>query len=237
MGQLRRAPAEACSARVTPASTFKIPHALAALDSGVLSGPEASFSYDGAKVPFAAWRRDHTLASAMQSSVVWVFQRVAEQMGEQREREYLAKLNYGNADANSGLTTFWLGGSLRISPDEQAKFMLRLHEGSLPLSPEAQRSVRDMLVQPWERVENAMGQHPFAAPWPAGTTLRAKTGAGTDADGRSVRWLVGEVEREQRAWIFVSAVVGSAEGAGTGAVPGSAALDLAASGLKQTQVL
>ena len=39
VGQLRRNPASSCSVRVTPQSTFKIPHALAALDAGVISRP------------------------------------------------------------------------------------------------------------------------------------------------------------------------------------------------------
>src|SRR5690348_9455551 len=38
VGEIVRAPAEGCSTRVTPASTFKIAHALAGLDAGVLKG-------------------------------------------------------------------------------------------------------------------------------------------------------------------------------------------------------
>ena len=52
VGEVRRSPAEGCSTRVTPASTFKIPHARAALDAGVLSGPDARFSYNGAQYPW-----------------------------------------------------------------------------------------------------------------------------------------------------------------------------------------
>ena len=40
VGQVLRRPADACRTRVTPASTFKVPHALAALDAGVVSGPD-----------------------------------------------------------------------------------------------------------------------------------------------------------------------------------------------------
>ena len=46
----------------------------------------------------------------MRFSVVWWFQHVAEKLGATREREYLRRLGYGNADPSSGLTTFWLGG-------------------------------------------------------------------------------------------------------------------------------
>jgi hypothetical protein len=34
VGEIRRRPSEACRTRLTPASTFKVPHALAALDAG-----------------------------------------------------------------------------------------------------------------------------------------------------------------------------------------------------------
>jgi beta-lactamase class D len=137
VGEVRRSPGKACGTRVTPASTFKIPHALAALDSGVLSGPESSFKYDGGPVPFPAWRRDHTLASAMRYSVVWYFQKVAAMLGQEREAAYLRKLGYGNADSSSGLTSFWLEGSLLISPDEQERFLVQLYGDALPVSKEA----------------------------------------------------------------------------------------------------
>ncbi len=231
VGDVRRSPSEACSIRVTPASTFKIPHALAALDTGVLSGPEDLLKYDGHPVPFPAWQRDHTLATAMRYSVVWYFQKVAERLGVEREKEYLSKLDYGNADPSSGLTSFWLGGSLLVSPDEQERFLVRLFEGSLPVSKNAQEAVRTILVQPSGFVVNATGEHPFAAPWPEGTTLSAKTGSSSNRDGREVRWLVGEVERGNRSWVFVSTVIG---GAGVAA---SAAIDLAADSLKQEHVL
>ena len=141
VGEVRRRPSEICTTRLLPASTFKIPHALAALDAGVLSGPDEMMKYDGSALSLAAWRRDHTLASAMRDSVVWYFQRVAERLGAAREGEYLKKFDYGNADPTSGLTTFWLGGSLQISPEEQLRFMRRLYADDLPASPAALRTV------------------------------------------------------------------------------------------------
>ncbi len=85
-GRTTRGPDDGCATRVTPASTFKIPHALAALDSGVVSGPGEAFRYDGSPRDFESWRRDHDLRSAMRDSVVWYFQKVAERLGEERER-------------------------------------------------------------------------------------------------------------------------------------------------------
>ena len=208
-GRLTREPSEVCSTRATPASTFKIPHALAALDARVVSGPHDVFPYDGSPLPFERWKRDHDLASAMRDSVVWYFQRIAERMGIEREREYLKAFEYGNEDASGPLTSFWLGDSLRISPDEQLAFLRRFFEGRLPVRDEVARTVREILVQPPGRVVNALGEHPFG-PWPEGTTVYAKTGAAGDGE-RRVLWLVGRVERGDHGWVFVSAVVGSSD--------------------------
>lgn len=227
-GHTAREPSEACSTRVTPASTFKIPHALAALDAGVVSGAHETFPYDGSSLPFERWKHDHDLASAMRDSVVWYFQRIAERMGIEREREYLRTFEYGNLDASGPLTSFWLGDSLQISPDEQLAFLRRFFEGRLPVEADAARTVREILVQPSGRIVNAAGEHSFAAPWPEGTTVHAKTGRAED-HGRAVVWLVGRVERDGRAWIFVSCVVGSDDS--------MAAMNLAAARLAELNAL
>jgi beta-lactamase class D len=149
----------------------------------------------------------------------------ATMLGLERERAYLAKCDYGNQDTSSGLTTFWLSQSLRISPDEQETFMLHLYQDALPVSEKAMRTVREILVQPTGVVVNAAGEHSFDAPWPGGTVVSAKTGSSDD-----VRWLVGHVERQRRSWVFVSCVTGR------GLAP-LAAIDLAAQSLRAAQVL
>jgi beta-lactamase class D len=227
--QVRRQPSSGCAIRVTPASTFKIPHALAALDSGVLGSKDTKIAYDGREVSFESWRHDHTLTSAMHSSVVWYFQNVASRLGMEREREYLRRFEYGNEDPSSGLTTFWLGGSLKISPDEQQAFLLKLYQDTLPVSAHARETVREILVQPQGNVVNAAGMHDFAAPWPPGTIVSAKTGSQSDGD-LSTRWIVGHVRRGARSWIFVSSLTGNDLGT-------LAAVDLAAKALRQEGVI
>jgi len=227
-GHTTREPAEACSTRVTPASTFKIPHALAALDSRVVPGPHETIAYDGSPLPFERWKHDHDLASAMRDSVVWYFQRIAERLGIERERAYLKAFEYGNRHASGPLTSFWLGDSLQISPEEQLTFLRRLFEGRLPVRDDVARTVRGILVQPAGRIVNAAGEHSFAPTWPEGTTVYAKTGRGEE-QGRAVVWLVGRVERGERGWIFVSCVIGSEEAL--------AAVNLAAARLVQLKVL
>jgi len=231
VGEVRRDPSQACSTRISPASTFKVPHALAALDSGVVSGPDEVFPYDGTLFSQEAWRRDHTLATAMRYSVVWYFQRIAQRLGAARERDYLKKLSYGNIDSTSGLTTFWLGGSLQVTPEEQARFWINLFESKLSISGRAMEQVRAMLVQPAGTVVNATGAHPFDDPWPADAVVSAKTGSATDRSGRAVRWLAGHVKRGNKSFVFVSCVIGSTE------LDANAAIDLAARSLRDAHVL
>ena len=229
VGRVVRAPAEGCAVRTTPASTFKIPHALAALDAKVVT-PDEVFRYDGRPWPHPSYRHDQTLASALRNSVLWYFQELARRLGPAREGEYLARFDYGNRDISSGLESFWLYESLAISPEEQEKFLLRLYQDTLPVGHETQELVRRALVQPAGSVVNAVGEHPFARPWPPGTVLSAKTGSGSQPNLPDVRWLVGHVRRGPRAWIFVSNVVGPD-------LPPLAAVDQAAAALKQAGVL
>ncbi len=103
--------------------------------------------------------------------------------------------------------SFWLGDSLKISPEEQLAFLRRFFEGRLPVAPAHAQAVREILKQPEGHVVNAAGRHALAPPWPAGTEVFAKTGRGADA-GRRVTWLVGRVVRGPSGWVFVSRVIG-----------------------------
>jgi len=229
VGEIRRNPSSSCGIRVTPQSTFKIPHALAALDAGVID-LKTTLTYDGHAVDFPAWQKDHSLATAMRFSVVWFFQAIAERLGVDRERKYLEAFDYGNRDSSSGLTTFWLGGSLAISPEEQLAFLQKLFGDQLPVKREASEIVRRILVQPKGAIVNAKGEHPFAAPWPDDAVVSAKTGAGTTADRHTVRWLVGHVRRGARQWLFVSNAIGDD-------LPPYVAVDQAEEALIATKVL
>jgi len=162
-----------------PASTFKIANALIGIETGAIAGEDEVFRWDGTAKPVDAWEADHTLASGMRESVVWMFQEVARRIGKARMREWLDRFDYGNRDLAGGIDQFWLRGALRVSAVQQVEFLRKLAEGRLPVGPRARRLVRDALV-----VERGEG-------W----VLRGKTGtARGDAD--AVAWWVGWVERD-----------------------------------------
>ena len=131
--------------RDTPASTFKIPHSLFALDAGLLTDEFQLIPWDRVKRPTPAWNGDQTLRSALRNSVVWVYQRFADELGPKREAGYLRAIDYGNALA-TGVSPFWVEGDLAISCTEQIAFLRRLHRNQLPFRVEHQRLVKDVMI-------------------------------------------------------------------------------------------
>ena len=129
-----------------PASTFKIPHALFALDAGVVRDEFQQFSWDGVQREIAPWNRDQDLRSSMRYSVVWVYQDIARAIGTEREQGYLRSIDYGNADASGRIDRFWLDGGLRISAAQQVRFLQRLYRNELPFKIEHQRLVKDLMI-------------------------------------------------------------------------------------------
>ena len=132
--------------RYSPASTFKIPHTLFALDVGACRDEFQVFKWDGVIRNFPAHNQDQNLRSAMRNSVVWVYELFAREIGEDRARGYLGKLDYGNADPSTEHGDYWIDGNLAISAYEQVSFLKRLYRNKLPFRVEHQRLVRDVMI-------------------------------------------------------------------------------------------
>lgn len=167
--------------RYSPASTFKIPHTLFALDAGAVADEFQVFAWDGVKRSFPGHNQDQDLRAAMRNSTLWVYQGFARQIGEARARAYLRAIDYGNADPGSPRGDYWVDGNLRISASEQVAFLRKLFRNTLPFKVEHQRLVKDLMIRQ-------------ATPdW----ILRAKTGW----EG-SYGWWVGWVETADGAVFF-----------------------------------
>ena len=198
---------EECERRTLPASTFKVPHALIALDAGVVT-PKTVMKWDGKPQDFKSWERDQTLDSAIKLSVVWFFQRAARAIGRERELERLRAFEYGSRTFNGAVDAFWLNGDLTISPREQAAFLKRMFRYELPIDRRHVETVKAAMTMPRGKLSNASGVHDFPLRWPD-AVARLKTGNGT-VNGERVSWLVGEVESGGRAYVFASRVRSSA---------------------------
>jgi beta-lactamase class D len=172
---------ERAGRRFSPASTFKIPHTLFALDTGVVDDEFQVFEWDGVERSFEGHNRDQDLRSAMRSSAIWLYQQFADGVGESQANEYLARIEYGNAVASSESGDYWVYGDLAISTHEQIDFLQRLYRNELPFEVQHQRLVKDLII--------------VEAGWD--WILRAKTGW----DGR-IGWWVGWVEWPQGPVFF-----------------------------------
>jgi beta-lactamase class D len=189
-----------CDTPRAPYSTFKIPHALIGLETGELSGPDHLEVYDGAPVFLKSWARDHTLASALEHSVVWYFQRLARRIGPERMRAHLERLSYGNAQVGPRQDRFWLDGSLTVTARDQLAFVAALEREALPFAPAHQRTLKAL----WRLPE-------------VGDGFAGKTGSGYDS-AREVftgGWFIGTARGDEGGTVAVVAWRGGDGWSGT----------------------
>ena len=181
-------------AKLSPCSTFKIYNSLAGLEYRVLNSKDQKTlkKWDGSPQPYDNWKKDHTLSSAIQNSVVWYFQELATQIGETRMQVFLNKINYGNKDISGGLTTFWLQSSLKISAQEQVDLIHKLYAGELPIKAKNIEILKKNIT-----LYNQDGVH-----------MMGKTGSG-DQEGKWVLgWFVGVVEKDGNRYFFATNIEG-----------------------------
>lgn len=132
--------------RFSPASTFKIPHTLFALDAKLVKDEFQIFPWDGVIRSYQPHNQDQTLRSAMRYSAVWVYQGFAKQLGEAKAHHYLKKTHYGNQNPASEKQPYWVEGELAVSAFEQVKFLQKLYQNALPFSENHQRLVKDIML-------------------------------------------------------------------------------------------
>ena len=209
-----------CAVKTAPASTFKVAHALIALETGVVTDPMALVPWDGTKYPNPTWEQAHSLDSAMKWSALWFYQRTARLIGRERMLAWLTRLHYASDSYDGEQTMFWLNGDLAVSPVEQLDFLSRLVRYELSAQRRHVDAVKAAFTMPAGAITNATGTHPFDLKWPAPLVVRAKTGNATVA-GERVSWVVGHVESGNRGWVFAARVRGGSD------VPGQAGADLA----------
>ena len=188
-----------CSERVIACSTFKVPLALMAFDRGVLKNEDDAIKWDGIQREIPAWNQDHTAASWMRDSVVWYSQVLTPKLGKVTIEKYLADFGYGNHDMSGGIDAAWLTtmpskATMKVSANEQLKFIAKLFKGQLPVSKNAQEATKKIMYL--EKSAN-------------GFELSGKTGSGSPvlASGKAVRvgWFVAHVKKGEQELVAVTA--------------------------------
>lgn len=165
-----------------PASTFKIPNSIIALETGVIEDENVILPWDGTTRSVSNWNQDLAFADAFAYSCVPCYQRIARDIGRDRMRKQLDKIEYpGISFQPEEIDMFWLAGDSRINQFEQVEFLQRLRNEELPISINTARTLRNIMV-----IDSTDA-----------FVLRGKTGW-SQADEKDNGWFVGFVERPSK---------------------------------------
>lgn len=185
--------------RVSPDSTYKIYDALFGLEENIITPKHSLITWSGEIYPFDAWNANQNLTSAMTASVNWYFQEIDKQLGTASVNHYIKKIGYGNENINGNFSNYWLESSLKISPVEQVKLLVRLHNNSLDFAEQNMNAVKDAICL----FSSDEG------------TFYGKTGTGR-VDGSDVNgWFVGYIEATNHTYFFAANIAGKQNATGS----------------------
>ncbi len=171
-----------------PASTFKIPNSMIALESNVISNDSTIIPWDGNKKRFKIWEQDLTFRNAFHYSCVPCYQRIARNVGTDLMKTKLKEINFGNMTVDSSnLDMFWLEGNSRITAYEQIDFLERFNMGKLPIAKRTELMMKKMMVI----TENDT------------LVIRGKTGW-SNANSINNGWFVGYIEKKNDLYYFAT---------------------------------
>lgn len=177
---------ERCDSGYLPASTFKIPNSVIALEEKVIADTSQVFRWDGREWSNKEWNRDQTLRSAMRHSCIWVYFHIAEKVGTEKYVQYLNAFNYGNRNPGGPPTRFWLVGDLRISAFQQLEFLRKFYHNELKVSKESIDIVKDIIIL--EKADDYI--------------ISGKTGGTEISDNEYIMWLVGYLELDTDVYFY-----------------------------------
>ncbi len=177
---------EKCDKQYTPASTFKIPNAVIALEEKVIKDEFEIIKWDSTKQPVKEWNQDQNLQTAMKYSCVWFFSELAKKISNKKYQQYINQFNYGNKDITGQPYRFWLAGLLRISANQQIEFLKQLYNYQLGVSNRSIDITKNVILL--ENNENYK--------------FYGKTGSGLIPDNRHIMWLVGFVESNNNVYYY-----------------------------------
>ncbi|MCF6319210.1 MAG: class D beta-lactamase [Proteobacteria bacterium] len=175
-----------------PASTFKIPHSLIALELGIIDDKNTLLKWNGEKRMLKSWQQDLTFKQAFHYSCVPCYQEIVKKIGVKRMKEHINKFNYGNMDIHAdNIDNFWLVGASKINQFEQINFLKRLHLSQLPISKRTEQIFKQMFKQI------------FIAKQTNNYTLRAKSGLSKQNSNYN-GWYIGYLEKEDNVYFFAT---------------------------------
>ena len=171
-----------------PASTFKIPNSIIALETGVVESDTSILKWDGTPRRIPVWEKDMDIKEAFRLSCVPCYQKIAREIGVERMKEYLKKLAYpGMKVDKDNVDVFWLEGKSKINQYQQIYFLQKLYFGELPVNNKTTQIIKSIMI-----LEDGKNYR-----------LSAKTGWAI-RDGNNIGWFVGYLESNNKVYFFVT---------------------------------
>ncbi|RQO74803.1 penicillin binding protein transpeptidase domain-containing protein [Pedobacter sp. KBW06] len=175
-----------------PASTFKIINLLIALESGAIKDEQEIIPWPGkTDTTLYGYRpeiyKDLSVKQAFEVSAGWAFIEIAKRIKRPVYLDYLKRSGYGNLDLSEKGADFWNFGPMKISPENQIRFLVKLYEGKTPFSKRNTEILKNVMVT--EKSGNYI--------------LRSKTGW-TRTEGQDIGWWVGYLVNKDRPYFFAT---------------------------------
>lgn len=197
---------ELANVRRSPCSTFKIISSTIALENGFIDLNNSTKAWSGEKFWNEDWNKNINFTEAFQTSCVWYFRELIDEIGKDLIQTELDKLKYGNCDitdwngkqntnnSNPVLTGFWIESSLKISPKEQVEVLERIFGDMSDYSEETTRQLKQvMLVKDLQNSD---------------TLIYGKTGMGKDKGIVVDSWFTGFADTKENGRIYFSIYLG-----------------------------
>lgn len=162
-----------------PASTFKIPHSLIALNEGIVK-KDSKIIWNKKVTKYKSCNKNQTIKSAFRNSCLWVYEKFASNIDTKRYKEYLKKMDYGDKNIKNN-SIFWLDGTLKITTFGQIKFLKKLHLNELSFNQNDIDFIKNIMIE--DKNESYI--------------LRAKTGWQGEYG-----WYIGYVQTKDDVWFF-----------------------------------
>jgi beta-lactamase class D len=178
-----------------PASTFKIVNSLIGLQTGKISSDSMVIKWDSVKRWNEEWNKDLNMYQAFRVSALPYYQEVARRIGKDTMEHWLTLIGYGAKKKDEQITikspidSFWLDGSLTITPDQELGLVKDLYFNQLPFFKINQEMVKRAML-----FENE-----------ANYRLAYKTGWSNwnEKTKKHIGWVVGWIEENNHPYFFV----------------------------------
>ncbi|EMO46949.1 penicillin-binding transpeptidase domain-containing protein [Leptospira santarosai] len=154
-----------CLHKTPPSSLFHFVLALVSVENGYLKENQSLFFWDKTRYPYIRWQKDQNLKSALEYSVHWYFTKLWNDIGPEKGKSLLEKIETFSAPVPFTQNSFWLDGSYTISPSEFVDFLIRLQEPPPPFRKKTIQIVFDLFKRTPGSLSNASGSHDLAGDW------------------------------------------------------------------------